>query len=147
MTVLERVRAWLLTFPGMERVQQLRIDYGAPQPDNGSIAPAGLTELSRREDILGQVRVENRCSFKLYFVLAFAAEDAACVDENANWLLSLQEWVQAQSVARLAPVFGDVPQKEVMHAHDGVLEEVREEGTAVYAVELTADFIREYNNF
>ncbi|MBQ7345479.1 MAG: hypothetical protein IJW45_05395 [Oscillospiraceae bacterium] len=142
--VLDRVRQWLLGAPGMAEVESLAVDYYPAEPGNGSIGPAGLTEVARREDVLGNVAVEQTMSFQVSFVMVKDESDDALATRNAQWLLDLQRWVQAQSLGRLAPTFGDLPRREWVRAEDGALKEVSQEGTAVYAVRLTFGFIKMY---
>lgn len=144
MTDLEKIREWISTYPGMDRLQNTWIDYYAAEPDNGSIAPAGLVEISRSEDILGNVMVENQYNFGLYYVLTKAAGDDEGAATNAEWIMGLQQWIQEQSVLRLAPIFGDEPTTERIHAQNGALYATDEEGTATYIVQLTINFKKLY---
>lgn len=144
MTDLEKIRSWLLACPETERLQSFRVDYLTRDPESGSIRPSGLTELSRTEDLLGNVKVENQLSFGLYYVLNKSAEDDAGTQDNAQWVLGLQQWVQKQSIQHLAPTFGDEPQKERMTAQNGALYAENENGTATYLVQLTANFTKFY---
>ena len=52
MTDLEKIREWIATYPGTDRLQNLQVDYYGTVADNGNIAPSGLVEISRTEDIL-----------------------------------------------------------------------------------------------
>ncbi len=144
MTDLERIRSWVSTYPGTDRLRDLKVDYYEAVPDNGSIAPAGLVEISRTEYILGNVTVENQYNFGLYYTLAKAPGDDAGATENADWLMGLQRWVQEQSLRHLAPTFGDAPRKETIKAQNGELLAADEEGTAVYMVQLSANFTKYY---
>lgn len=144
MSDLEKIREWISTYPGAERLQDLWVDYYAPAPDNGSIAPAGLVEVSRNEDILGNIIVENQYNFGLYYVLTKATEDDAGATANAEWIMGLQQWVQEQSVRRFAPTFGDEPATERILAQNGALYAADEEGTATYIVQLTINFKKIY---
>lgn len=144
MTDLERIRQWISTYPGMDRLQNTWIDYYVAEPDNGSIAPAGLVEISRNEDILGNVTVENQYNFGLYYVLTKAAGDDEGAATNAEWIMGLQQWIQEQSVRRLAPTFGDEPATERIQAQNGALYSADEEGTATYIVQLTIHFKKIY---
>lgn len=107
MTALEKVREWLKTYPGYKQLKELTVDATDPQPSNGSVAPTGLVEVSRTSDILGNVTVTNQLNFTLYFVFAKAPDDDVGAEENAQWLMDFQDWVQAQSVTGKAPIFGD----------------------------------------
>lgn len=138
---LEKVRQWILGCPGMELLQQVWVDYYPAQPENGSLAPEGLTELGRREDILGNVTVECRYDFGVWFVVARAEGDDLGAAEDAQWVLGFQAWVQEQSVRGLVPQFGDA---QVVRAQEGRLEETDTEGMAVYLVRLSFDFRKVY---
>lgn len=131
MSDLEKIREWIRTWPGVERLQGISVDYYGAIPDNGSIAPSGLVEISRSEDILGDVTVENQYNFGLYFVLAKAPEDDDGSTDNAEWVMDFQQWVQEQSIRHLTPTFGDEPQKERIQAQNGAIIDADEEGTAV----------------
>lgn len=140
MTDLEKVRQWLGTYPGIIPMKGLKVDYFSPNPDNGSIDPSGLVEVSRTENILGNVTVENQYNFALYFVLLKAPEDDVGATENADLIMDFQRWVQEQSVRHLVPTFGDEPTTERIQAQNGALYATDEEGTATYTVQLTINF-------
>lgn len=142
MSALKKIRDWLETFPGNERLESLQVDYVSADPGSGSIAPSGLTEISRTEDILGNIIVENLYNFGLYYVLAKATDDNEGSTQNADWLMDLQEWVQEQSVAGSAPKFGDEPDTEQIQAQNGSIYGADEEGTAIYMVQLSVNFIK-----
>lgn len=144
MTDLERVRQWLATYPGTAPVRELKVDYFSPNPDNGSIDPSGLTEVSRTTDIMGNVTVENQYNFALYFVLLKSPGDDEGATDNAALLMDFQRWVQEQSIRKLVPVFGDDPDLETAKAQNGALYAADEEGTAIYTVQLSINFIKNY---
>ena len=144
MSALEKIRNWLMTYPQIQRLQGLKVDYYSEQPDNSSIAPSGLVEISRSEDILGNITVRNQYNFSLYFVLAKAPGDDVGATENADWLLDFQEWVQEQSIRRQVPTFGDDPKSETIKAQNGANEYADREGTGVYTVLLSIEFTKKY---
>ena len=144
MSALEKIRKWLLTYPEIGRLQGLRVDYYTTQPDNGSIDPSGLVEVTRKEDILGNVTVENQYNFVLIFVLAKSPEDDKGATENADWLLDLQSWIQEQSIRRRVPTFGDLPHSETISAQNGKVDAADEEGTGLYSVQLSINFTKIY---
>lgn len=144
MSDIEKIRNWLHQYPEINRIGALRVDYYTEQPDNGSIDPSGLVEISRKSDILGNVTVENQYNFGLYFVLAKSPEDDAGATENADWLLDFQRWIQEQSIRRNVPVFGDVPESETITAQNGKVEAADEEGTGIYSVQLSVTFTKIY---
>lgn len=144
MTDLERVRQWLGTYPGTAAALEFKVDYFDKAPDSLSIAPSGLVEISRSEDILGNVTVENQYNFALYFVMAKDPGDDDGAKFNADLLLDLQRWVQEQSVRHLVPVFGDEPKKEAVKAQNGAIIEASSRGVAIYMVLLSINFIKHY---
>lgn len=144
MTNLERIRKWVSTYPGISRIRDMKVDYFSQNPDNGSIDPSGLVEVSRTEDILGNVTVEDQFNFALYFVFLKDPGDDAGATENADWLMDFQRWVQEQSIRRLIPTFGDDPARETARAQNGALYAADEEGTAIYTVQLSFNFVKIY---
>lgn len=144
MTALEKIREWIKTYPGCSQLQELSVDYTDEVPANGGVNPSGLLEVSRKRDILGNVTVLNQYSFTLYFVFAKAPGDDVGAEENAQWLMDFQDWVQSQSITGKAPVFGDDPRRETIKAQNGSLFTADSEGTAVYSAQLSVQFIKRY---
>ena len=144
MTALEKIRDWIKTYPGCSQLRDLSVDYTDEVPANGGVNPSGLLEVSRKRDILGNVTVLNQYSFTLYFVFAKAPGDDVGAEENAQWLMDFQDWVQSQSITGKAPVFGDDPRRETIKAQNGSLFTADSEGTAVYSAQLSVQFIKRY---
>ena len=133
MTDLEKLRQWLMTYPGWEG--PLHIQSAGPAPGSSGLYPQGMEELSRREDVLGNVTVSCRSRYLLYRVAG---------PEEADWLEDFQHWVCRQSAEKTAPTFGDVPEGERLWAQKGRLEDASQPGLGRYAVELVAEFIKQY---
>lgn len=144
MSDLEKIRKWVETYPGANRMCDMKIDYFSQNPDNGSIDPSGLIEVSRSEDILGNITVENQYNFALYFVFLKSPDDDKGATDNAAWLMDFQRWVQEQSIRKQIPVFGDDLARETARAQNGALYAADEEGTAIYTVQLSFNFIKIY---
>ena len=144
MTDLEKIRNWLSGYTGSIPVQQMRVDYYAPNPDNGSIDPSGLVEISRKEDIMGNVTAQNQLNFALYFVLVKSPDDDSIATENAALLMDLQKWIQEQSIRKLAPAFGDVPEQESIKAQNGALYAANRDGVGIYTVQLSINYTKIY---
>ena len=136
MTDLEKLQQWLLTYPGWK--DTLLVDFTEAEPGNSGLFPNGLEEISRREDVLGNLQIACRYRFMLYRRTAGRADNTA----NAQWLLDFQNWVQQQSLAGLTPRFGDVPARERLQAQKGTRKEGAQVG--MYAVALIADFMKVY---
>ena len=140
-TDLERLRTWLATYPGYDILDNMLVDYINEIPGAASLMPAGLTEISRTEDILGNVMVRNQYNFGLYLALEKSPGDDIASAYNAGWVLDFQRWVQAQSVTRAAPTFGNIDvRRETIKAQNGALLDTDKEGVAVYVVQLSAEF-------
>ena len=144
MTDLEKIREWLKAYPGKLPVRQLQVDYFSVHPDDGSIDPSGLIEVSRATDIMGNITVENQLNFALYFTLLKSPGDDQGATENADLLLDLQKWIQEQSIRRLAPTFGDDPNEETIKAQNGALHLTDEEGVGIYTVQLSVNYTKYY---
>lgn len=138
---LEKVRQWVQTFPQWEEGNLLYIDFTGAMPGNAGLFPAGLEEVSRTEDVLGNVTVQCRYQFSLYRVVTGQEDNTV----NAHWMMDFQNWVREQSVLHLAPTFGDIPARERIRAEKGKLKDSSQVGTGVYVVQLTAEFVKEYH--
>lgn len=134
--MIEKIRTFLLSYPGWEAGKLLFIDDTDGVPGNGGLFPQGLQVLSSRQDILGNKEVDCRLIFTLY-------RASAETEADAPWLLAFQSWVESQSALGLTPQFGDVPQKERLRAEKGKLQDRHSTG-GLYAVTLTAEFTKIY---
>ena len=142
MNPLDTIRECLNKYTGFDRLQDLRVDYYSQQPDNGSIDPSGVQIVSMKEDILGNKTVEMQYNFGVYFVLAKDPGDEGTAVDNAAWVMDFQQWVNEQSILRLAPTFGDVPKTEVIKAQNGAVAAADNEGVAIYMVQLSVNFTK-----
>lgn len=142
MSDLEKICAWIATFPEHQKLTDFQVDYTDAVPNNGGIFPSGLVEVSRTRDIFGSTTVENQYNFGLYYVFEKAAGDEEGAAINADWVMDFQKWVQDQSIRGLAPTFGDDPRTERIQAQNGVLYAADEEGTATYMVQLSVNFTK-----
>lgn len=136
MDPIEKLRAFVLSYPGWEEGNLLFIDYTDGVPGNSGLFPEGITQVSFREDILGNRRADMCLQVFLYRCTEEKPEDA-------KWLLDFQNWVTAQSAAGNAPHFGDVPHKERLYAQKGRLSQRRNSGK-LYSVVLTAEYTKIY---
>ena len=135
MTALEKMKAWLMTCPCLSQGFTLETDHTAAASGSAGLYPCGLEEISRREDVLGNIKVTNKLHFVLYQV------SCGEPDEQAGRLLALQNWVQQQCLAGLAPHFGDVPGEESVRAEHGKLKSVSPTGTRKHELKLTVQFV------
>lgn len=144
-SALEKMRAFVASYPDADVLGALAIDYTDAVPFCAGLFPSGLVEVSRARDILGNVTVSNQYNFALYAVMEKSPNEDAGATYNAEWLMGFQEWVQGQSATGNAPVFGDVPQSESVTAQNGAIYSAEDEGVAVYAIQISASFIKRYD--
>lgn len=144
MTDLEKLRMWIGTYPGFDILGNFKLDYADQIPVNEKRYPSGLEELSRVEDIQGNITVQNQYNLGLYHVFAYPTEGNGDAAINTDWIMDFQRWVQEQSVRHLAPTFGDDPKTERIRAQNGVLYAADKEGTATYTVQLSINFTKFY---
>lgn len=144
MADLEKIRSWLNTYPEIGKALALNVDYYSQDPGGSNLSPNGLVEVSRKEDILGNVTVENQYNFAISFGFDKPLEDDATSTQNAEWLLTFQRWVQEQGIRRQVPVFGDDPRRETVKAQNGELSYADIDGNGIYTVLLSINFIKIY---
>lgn len=145
MTDLEKIRTWIKKYPGFELLGDIQCDYTDRIPSNGAVFPTGIVEISRTEDILGNVIAQNQYNFGLYYVFYKSPGDDVNATFNADWIMDFQKWVQEQSIRKLTPIFGDIDtDNEIIRAQNGVLYESDESGVATYVVQLSVEFKKYY---
>lgn len=144
MNELDKLKAWIETFPGYASLSGFCIDYADKIPGSAGLFPDGLTEVDRKKDLLGNVTVTNRYSFAVYCVFEKPPGDDVGAEINADWVSDFQAWVQTQSATGRAPQFGDDPNKEKILAQNGAIFRADKEGTAVYAVNLSVQCIKRF---
>ena len=133
MSELEKLQAWLKTFPLWDG--NVGIDVTDAVPGGMGLFPKGLQELSRREDVLGNLTIRYRWSFVL------RCNQTAQMQDNAYWLMELQKWAADQCRRGSAPKFGDVPRQEQLRISEGTLVH-RNEGGSGYTALLSVDFTK-----
>lgn len=137
MSDLEKLRKWIATYPNFDILGRFQVDFtDKAVPGNAGLFPTGLVEVERREDILGNVTIENQYNFGIYCVFEKSPGDDIGATINADWVMDFQKWVQEQSVRKLVPKFGNTDDKETAQAQNGVLYDPQDEGAAVYMVQL-----------
>lgn len=144
MTDLERVIEWLHSFGGHDILAEYQIDYTDQIPSKGAVFPQGLVEVERKENVLGDVTVQNQYNFGLYYVFEKAAGDTVAGRINAEYLMEFQRWVQEQSARKLVPNFGNTVTPATARAQNGVLYDAQDSGTATYMVVLSITFEQKY---
>ena len=126
-SALDKLQAWLSTYPHWESCTA-----------NICVLPKGMEEISRREDVLGNVFVGCRYYATVFWEMTGQGDDG----ENAERLLDFQHWVQGQNAKGLAPRFGDMPARERIRAEKGGLTPGAQ--IVTYTLTLIADFMKVY---
>ncbi|MBR5023099.1 MAG: hypothetical protein IKY18_07920 [Oscillospiraceae bacterium] len=104
MEILEKLRQFLLGFPGFDR--ELPVDFTQDGPGNSGLFPGGLTEVDRYVDLLGNMQVWYQSLFTLYHRMQPGQDSAQWLLDFENWLTEQGQSVQikkaeAQEVSRL----------------------------------------------
>ena len=133
--MLEKLKQWLQTFPEWE--DSICIDYVDARPGSLGMYPKGFKEISRREDVLGNLQIRYRFDVLL-------RRTARKSEENARWLLEFETWIMEQDRLGLAPRFGDEPKTERIRISEGQLHSLAQAGSALYTVKLWAEFTKTY---
>lgn len=117
-----------MRFPGWGEVA-LSIDTTDPTPGSCGLFPLGTEEISRREDLLGNVTCRLRQTFLLRRV-AVRGEDAAA------FMAALSRWIWEQP----AP---DLGADTRIRGEKGRLASVDRTDTATYEMKIIAEFEKE----
>lgn len=141
MTDLEKLQAWIQTFHGADTLTGFQVDYTDRLPGMFGVFPAGLVEIGRTTDLIGNITVRNQYNFALYVIFEKSPGDNIGAQVNADWVMDFQRWVQAQSATHKAPTFGDFDlRNETISAQNGAIYETDGDGLAMYMVQLSATF-------
>ena len=143
MTPIETIKNWIATYPGHNILSEFSVDYTDQIPANGGIFPAGLTEVSRTQDVTGDTLVQNQYNFGLYYVFEKSPGDDEGAEVNADWIMDFQQWVQEQSITGNCPKFGD--RTTEIKAQNGSMYDANAEGLATYMVQLSVSFEKTYS--
>lgn len=142
MTPIETIKNWIATYPGHNILSEFSVDYTDQIPANGGIFPAGLTEVSRTQDVTGDTLVQNQYNFGLYYVFEKSPGDDEGAEVNADWIMDFQQWVQEQSITGNCPEFGE--RTTEIKAQNGSMYDANAEGLATYMVQLSVSFEKTY---
>ena len=134
MTKLEKMKDFISKYEHFDILDNFCIDYTDQLPANAGLFPAGLVELERRADILGNVEVQNQLNFALYVILNKSAGD----DE----LIDFAEYIQEENLRHKHLPFGDYPESEIIMASDGRLYDATDEGLGIYAIEISVRYTK-----
>ena len=131
--MITQIKDHLQTFPGFAgwtfRVYALGSGIGC-----GGLFCRGERELSRRQDILGKVRLRRRLTLTLALNLPRTAGDDA--PEMARRLLEFARWLRAEP----GPVLGE---DQTVQVRGGKLRSANADGMAVYDAEIIYEFTSE----
>lgn len=90
MEILEKLRQFLLGFPGFDG--ELPADFTQDGPDTSGLFSGGLTEVDRRMDLLGNIRITYQCLFTLHHRMQPG-------QDSAQWLLDFENWLTENTSA------------------------------------------------
>jgi len=125
MDILEKVAAWVKSYPGWGGAD-LTVDNTAPTPGSCGLFPLGEEELSRQTDVVGNTRVRYRRNFALRRV-AVRGENAA------RWMMDFGRWARTSD----PPALGD---QTVARAVGGRLLTSVVTGIATYDITISLEY-------
>lgn len=96
MDILEKLRQFLLGFPGFDG--ELSADFTQDGPGNSGLFPGALAEVDRYVDLLGNMQVTYQCLFTLYHRMQPGQDSAQWLLDFAIWLTKQTSAVQVQKV-------------------------------------------------
>ena len=131
MEILEKLRVWLLSYPGWGS-HTLMVEDTDGRPGSGSLHIEGFQELDSQSDVNGSTLTENRLTVLLQRITTGP--------EGATWLLDFHDWVQRQSVQGDHPGLGVLPDQEKIRAIEGKRKTRYDDGSWVYQVKLQIDY-------
>ena len=131
MSETEKIIRFLREFPGWGDAP-LRTDCTDAAPESFGLYPKGQEVYKRREDVTGTVTISCRSRYLLRRMAKCREE------ENARWLQALTDWVQQESAMRRVPALGDGYTR--LRAENGKLKSRDQAGTAVYELDLIAEY-------
>ena len=129
MEALEIVQAWLEQYPGWSA----QVDSVESTPGSWGIYPGGVTELSGREDVLGNRQLRLRQSFALRLT-------APCGKDAALKVQKLQSWVNSQTQSP------DLGTNSRVRAQAGRLVSADRAGMGSYEIKLTCEYGKEFTD-
>ena len=127
MDLIEILKGWLMGFPGWEG--GLDIDATGEKPGSCGLFPLGAQELSRREDVLGNVRRRLRCAFALRRVALHGPE-------AAEYLLELCRWIGEQPPPKIG-------ENTRIRGEKGTMVKLCQTGTATYEMKIILEYDKE----
>ncbi len=140
--MLTRLRQWLEQWPGWKEKESICVDQLGVLGGAVSLRPGGVDELGRSSNILGGAWLHLRYTFLLDLRMEKSPGDVLGAENNAAFLLALQDWVNAESAAGRAPCMGG--ENEKIRAKKGHLQQADADGAAIYRLELTVEQEKQY---
>lgn len=124
MEILEKLRAWLLTYPGWDG-DTLVVGPPDGRPGSAGLMFQSLQERSRQVAISGNTLSRYRLELMLQKI---------SVKDITQWLLQLQEWVDCRNTGGKLPVTGQLTIPEIK------LLRRNADGSLVYQMKLQLDY-------
>ena len=128
---MEALQSWLKAFPLWEG-RSLGVDSPNLQPDHCTLFPLGEQELSRKEDVVGKVRIRYRKEFVLRRVLPAG-------ETGSQWMEAFSQWAKTMA----PPPLG---QDTILRTREGRLKRLQSGGLATYEIKISMEYTEEWNN-
>lgn len=131
MEKLEMLRQWICTYPNWGDAP-LSVDVTPPKPGTCGLFPVGETEVSRQENVLGQLK----CRYRRDVILRRVAIRG---EQAAGWLLDFGRWLRSQT----PPALGD---ETCIKAEKGRLLTSVVTGIGTYEIKISIEYTEELAN-
>ena len=131
--MLNSIQNWLSGYLG-----QVQVDYLDSPTGSLGLFPTGCRVVTESRDVLGNIRRKYRCSFILKRVVSAGVSHF----DHAKWLMDFSAWVHGSA----APQLGENTR---WYTQNGRLQKVTKAGSAIYSVELMAEYMsleKDYEN-
>lgn len=144
MSKLEKIREFIAKCPCIDKfTDDIHIDWTDADPGDYGIMPTGESIIRTEEDILGNKILYKQYNVSLY-AMRFTVNDIVRL-ESSGFLEDFTAWIEEQSFAGTAPIFGDNPAEEYITAQNGMLFQLSDNGkTGRYQIQIQCFYEKHY---
>ena len=135
---LKYLRNWLSACPYI--ASPVTLEYLEATPGAVALFAEDARELSRRQDVVGNVWVTCRSRFSLLRRVPRCSDGEGCT----QWLLDLHSWLQEKSVRGETPQLGTYINRVRITAQESRLQEDTADGMGIYKVSLDVEYVKIY---
>ena len=131
MEILEKLRQWLLSYPGWGGCS-LSVGCVQTQPGTAGLYLTGIDEYDRQTDLQGNVLARNRLQLQLRY-------NVAAEEEKSGWLVDMADWLRQHCSAGEMPRLGCLADGQRVCVKQGKLAQIQGQ-TASYQLDFTVEY-------